>query len=444
MQERDCFNSQFGFIIAAIGSAVGLGNIWRFPYLVGQNGGGAFIFTYLIFVILLGLPLVIAELTVGRRAKQNAIGSFRKLGENSFLGKAGYLQVIACFFVLSFYGVVGSWTIFYFYKSITFSLSGLSATELSQVFSNFTNSVVPHIASLLIFMFFTVLIVLGGIKNGIEKSCKILMPVFFALMIVLMIRSLTLDGAQAGIEFLIYPDFSKIDSNVLLLALGQTLFSLSIGCGILTYGSYMRKQDNIVKGTYWIATTDTLFALLAGLAVIPAVFALGFEPTEGPGLVFIVLPQIFSQIAGGTFLQIIFFFALIIGAITSAISLLETSVSYVSEEWKISRKSATILSAGAITFIGCFCALSLSDDFNFTVSGKNLFDIIEGFASNILIPLSAIATALLIGWKMKKADAIDEITNSGTLKNNIVSFFLFLLKFVVPLALVAILLAGIL
>jgi NSS family neurotransmitter:Na+ symporter len=291
-------------------------------------------------------------------------------------------------------------------------------------------------------MFFTVLIVLGGIKNGIEKSCKILMPVFFALMIVLMIRSLTLDGASAGIEFLIYPDFSKIDSNVILLALGQTLFSLSIGCGILTYGSYMRKQDNIVKGTYWIASTDTLFALLAGLAVIPAVFALGFEPTEGPGLVFIVLPQIFSQIAGGVFLQIIFFFALIIGAITSAISLLETSVSYVSEEWKISRKSATIISASAITFVGCFCALSLSDDFNFTVSGKNLFDIIEGFASNILIPLSAIATALLIGWKVKKTDAIDEITNSGTLRNSIVSFFLFLLKFVVPLALVTILLAG--
>ena len=444
MQERDSFNSQFGLIFAAIGSAIGLGNIWRFPYLVGQNGGGAFIFVYLIFVILFGLPLIISELVIGRRTKVNAVFAFRKLSKNPFFSKAGYLQIISCFFILSFYCVVGGWAIYYFYKSITFSLIGLSSAELSQLFSNFTHSVTPHLVSMLIFMIFAVCIVLGGIENGIEKVCKVLMPLLFLLIIVLMIRSLTLEGSQAGIEFLIFPDFSKINSSVVLIALGQALFSLSIGAGILTYGSYMRKQDNIVKSAYYIAISDALFALLAGLAIIPAVFALGFEPTEGPGLVFIVLPEIFSKITGGDFLQILFFFALIIAAITSAISLLETTVAYVLEEWKVSRKIATIISAILITIVGSFCALSINKDSTLVLFGKNIFNIIEAGTSNIILPLSAASVAILVGWRMNKVDAFDEITNSGTLRIRLVYFFLFLLKFVVPIALLIILIGGIL
>ena len=444
MQERDSFNSQFGLTIAVIASAVGLGNIWRFPYLVGENGGAAFILIYLIFILLIGIPLVVAEITVGRRIKQNAVATFRKLGADSFLSKAGYLQVIVSFTILSFYCVVGGWAIFYFYKSITFSLNNLSSTELQELFVNFAGSPVDPIVSVLIFMLITALIVLGGIKNGIEKSSKILMPVFFGLIVVLMIRTLTLEGAYEGIEFLIKPDFSKIDSSVILIALGQTLFSLSIGCGILTYGSYMRKQDNIIKSTKWVVFSDTMIALFAVLAIIPAVFVFGFEPTEGPGLVFIVLPEIFAQIVGGSFLQILFFFSLIIAAVTSAICMLETMVTYAIEEWKISRKTATIFSAVITTTIGCFCSLSFNENSSFIFFDKTLFDIMSDGSSNILLPLSAAAVALLIGWKMKKVDVIDEISNSGTIKNHIISFCLFLLKYVVPFAMLIVLLSGLL
>ena len=442
MKERDSFNSEFGLIIAAIGSAIGLGNIWRFPYLVGENGG-VFAFAYVAFVIALGMPIFIAELAIGRRTKLNAVAAFRKLAANSFLSKAGYLQVIGCAFVLSFYCVVGGWAIYYFYKSLNFSLMGLSAVELQEIFASFTSSTIPHIGTILIFMLMSVVIVLGGVRNGIERVCKVLMPMLFVLIIVLMVRSLTLEGAQAGLEFLIYPDFSQLDAHMLSVALGQALFSLSIGCGILTYGSYMRKQDNIVRSSYYVVFSDTIFSFLAVLAIMPAVFALGFEPTEGPGLVFIVFPEIFSLIAGGGFLQILFFFALIIAAVTSAISLLETPVAYVLEEWKISRKTATIIVASAITLVGICCALSFNEDSSFVFFGKNLFDLVSDVASTILIPLSAAAVAILIGWKMPKSDSIDEITNSGQFKSNIISFFLFILKFVAPLAFIVILVGGI-
>ncbi|MDR1055223.1 MAG: sodium-dependent transporter [Prevotellaceae bacterium] len=431
---RDNFGSRFGVLMAVIGSAVGLGNLWKFPYVAGKNGGAAFIILYLGFMVLLCIPLMLSEFVIGRRSQANVVGSFRKLAPGTPWYFTGVIGVAAAFFILSFYGVVGGWTLEYIISSAGIGLNS-ELIDSEQQFHSFTQSTVRPIIFLVIFMGLTTYIVLAGIKNGIERYSKILMPLLFLMIVILAIRSLTLSGASAGIEFLLNPDFSAIDGNVILDALGQGLFSLSLGMGcMITYSSYFKKNINLSKVTLITISADTLFALIAGIAILPAVFALGFQPDAGPGLVFIILPKVFELMPGGSVFAIIFFIVLAVAALTSAISLLEVVVAYLSEELKLKRKTATWIAAVTISIAGVFCSLSLGSLAGIKIFDNTIFDFFDKFSSNFLMPFGGMLIVLFVGWKMRRADVYDELLNGGTLKIKMFNTLMFLLKFFAPIA----------
>ena len=301
--KRDEFSGFFGVLVAAVGSAVGLGNLWRFPYLVGQNGGAAFILIYLAFVMIICLPIIISEFIIGRRSRANTVKAFQILAPNTPWSIIGVVGVLASFCIMAFYTVVGGWTLDYLFRSLIHLFSKPDISSLESQFTNLVTSPVRPILWTVVFMIFNAFIVMSGVKKGIEKYSKIMMPVLFLMIVILMIQSFTLPGAAKGVEFLVKPDFSKINTQVVLAALGQAFFSLSLGMGcMITYGSYIPSRENLSKLSFTTAISDTLFAILAGLAIMPAVFAFGISPQEGPGLVFIVLPRIFAQIPLGTFL----------------------------------------------------------------------------------------------------------------------------------------------
>ncbi|MDD3301117.1 MAG: sodium-dependent transporter, partial [Bacteroidales bacterium] len=373
--QRDGFGSRFGVLVAVAGSAVGLGNLWRFPYMVGNNGGAAFIILYLAFVIVLCLPIMFSEFIIGRRTQSNAFGAIKKLAPRSGWLTIGVISVVASVAIMSFYSVVGGWTLDYIIRSFSPSFLTSDSGSLAGQFSGYTSSSVMPVVTHLLFLAISALIVVAGVKNGIERYSKILMPVLFFLVLLLAIRSLTLDGAGAGVEFLFKPDFSKITGTTVLAALGQAFFSLSLGMGcIITYGSYVNKKENLFKISFMSAFADTGFAILAGLAVVPAVFAFGISPSEGPSLVFITLPQVFAQLPFGQIISIAFFFILLIAALTSAISLLEVIVAFCTEELKWSRKGAVIATFLLIGFFGSLSSLSQGILADVKVFGKTFFD----------------------------------------------------------------------
>ena len=306
--KRDSFGSKFGVIAAAAGSAVGLGNIWRFPYIAGENGGGAFIIVYLIFIIAIGIPVMLSEFTIGRSAQRNAFGSFKKLAPKTYWYLIGLMGVVAAFMILAFYSTVAGWTLEYIYLSFADAFSGKSPDQLTSIFESFKSGTFRPLLWQLIFMILTAWIVISGVQRGIEKYAKILMPLLLVLVIVLDIRAVTLSGAKEGLEFLFKPDFSKLDTNSILEALGQAFFSLSIGMGtLITYGSYINKRENLTTTAINVTAADTIIAILAGVAIFPAVFAFGIEPNAGPDLIFRTLPNIFQQIPGGYFFSLLFF-----------------------------------------------------------------------------------------------------------------------------------------
>ncbi|HKJ78738.1 MAG TPA: sodium-dependent transporter, partial [Prolixibacteraceae bacterium] len=305
---RDSFGSKFGVIAAAAGSAVGLGNIWKFPYITGVFGGGAFLFVYLGFILAIGLPIMLSEFIIGRSAGRNAFGSFKKLAPGSPWRFVGLLGVGAAFMILSFYSVIAGWSIEYIYLSVTNGFANKSPDELATLFSAFTESPLKPIFYQVIFMIMTSAIVMVGVKDGIEKNVKILMPLLVLIIIILDIRAVTLEGAMDGLTFLFHPDFSKLTAEGVLSALGHAFFSLSLGMGtLITYGSYIDKQNNLLTTAIEVTTADTVIALLAGIAIFPAVFAFGIEVDSGPGLVFITLPNVFQQMPGGVFFASLFF-----------------------------------------------------------------------------------------------------------------------------------------
>jgi NSS family neurotransmitter:Na+ symporter len=406
VSERGNFGSKFGVIAAAAGSAVGLGNIWRFPYVAGENGGGAFLLVYLGFILLIGIPVMLSELSIGRSAQLNAFGSFKKLAPGKPWYLIGLLGIVAAFVILSFYSTVAGWTLEYVYTSIANAHKGFTPEQFEQTFETFKSGTFRPVFWQMIFMALTAGIVLAGVQKGIEKYTKALMPLLFVLIVILCIRSVTLPGAKSGLEFLFKPDFSKINANVILEALGQAFFSLSIGMGtLITYGSYIRKDNNLPKIATQVSLTDTLIAILAGVAIFPAVFAFNIEPNSGPGLVFLTLPNIFQQMAGGYVFAILFFILLSVAALTSSISVLEVVVAYMVEELKMPRKKATIISSSAIALVGLACTLSWSTfkdigitfnqsattDMAMETSEKMLiFDIFDFAASNIFLPLGGV------------------------------------------------------
>ncbi|MBR4536163.1 MAG: sodium-dependent transporter [Bacteroidales bacterium] len=439
------FSSNLGAILAATGGAIGLGNIWRFPYTVGVNGGGAFIIMYTIFVFLLGVPILMSEIVIGRRSQQNVMGAFKVLApkHKAWLG-AGILSIVAALVIYAFYSVVAGWTLNYIVLSGSGQLSGKSPAEISQLFADFTHGSLWPLVCQFLFLGLTAGIVILGVQKGIEKYTKILMPILLLLMILMCIRSLTLDGARQGIDFLFKPDFSKINGNSVLDALGQALFSLSIGMGaVCTYGSYIRKQDNLFTTSLWIAGADTFIAILAGVAIFPAVFAFGLSPAAGPSLVYEVLPNVFNSMPGGMAFAVGFFMLLSIAALTSTISLLEVLVLWAVEELHWSRRKSAIILSLAVFTIGVFCTLSFGPLSHVTIFGLTIFDLCDKLTATYMMPIGALLFTLFIGWYLPKVDVYDELSNSGQLKARYFKIYYFIVKYIAPLALFIILLTGI-
>ncbi len=445
MAKRDSFGSSFGALVAMAGSAVGLGNLWRFPYLVGTNGGAAFIIIYLAFVLLLALPIMYSEFIIGRRSQANVFGAYKVLAPGTKWCNVGFIYVLGSLAIISFYCVVGGWTMAYMWKSLLFKFSVADTAVLGGMFNQTVTSSYESLVFMLIFLAATALIVMAGIKDGIERYTKVMMPLLFVIVVLVAIRSVTLPGSGAGLDFLFKPDFSKVTSKTLIDALGQAFFSLSIGCGtIMTYGSYVNKKDKIIGLSAQTAITDTMFAIIAGLAIMPAVFAFGISPAEGPGLVFVTLPYIFAQIPFGAFLAILFFFMLFIAAITSSISQLEVIVSYLKEEFRMSRAVAIGLSMVVIVAFGILCALSQGILSDVKILGYNFFDFFDKTSSNILLPLGGFFAVIFVGWKMKKPEVEDELTSGGlhNYKKIFLNFVYYSIKYLAPVVVAVVLISG--
>jgi NSS family neurotransmitter:Na+ symporter len=441
---RDSFTSKAGVIAAAAGSAIGLGNIWRFPYVAGENGGGAFLIVYIAFIFLIGMPVMLSELIIGRRAQRNPFGAFKLLKPGQPWYLIGLMGIGAAFMILAFYSTIAGWTLEYLYQSIIDGFSGKSADELRAGFDSFQQGSWMPVIWQVIFMFFTAAIVWMGVKDGIEKYAKILMPVLLLIIIIISIRSVTLPGAMAGIEFLFKPDFSKINAQTILEALGQAFFSLSIGMGtLITYGSYIYKKDNLSSTAFAVSGADTIIAVLAGVAIFPAVFAFGIDPGAGEGLVFITLPNIFQQMAGGYFWALLFFILLAVAALTSTISVLEVVVAYFSEELNIPRKRATAIAATLITVLGIFCTLSLGSYENLQIWGTSLFADLEYLSANVLLPLGGLLIVTFVAWFMGRKVVRAELSNEGTLRIRFFGVFLFIIRFLAPVAIALVFMNGV-
>jgi neurotransmitter:Na+ symporter, NSS family len=442
--KRDSFGSKMGIIAAAAGSAIGLGNIWRFPYIAGENGGGAFLLVYLFFIVVIGVPVMLSEFIIGRSAQRNPLGALKQLAPKTYWFLVGFLGIAAAFFILAFYTTVAGWTLEYLYLALTNGFRGMGADQMSSMFEQFRTSGMRPLVWQGIFMFFTAFIVYRGIKNGIEKYTKILMPALLLIIIVLAIRAITLPGGGEGLVFLFKPDFSKLTANGVMQALGQSFFSLSIGMGaLITYGSYISKKDNLGVTAISVTAADMLIAVLAGVAIFPAVFAFGIQPEAGPGLVFITLPMIFQQMTGGYFFSLIFFLLLSIAALTSTISLLEVVVAYMSEELNINRKKSTIVGALSIAVLGVFCTLSQGPLPGLRIGERNLFDLLDFSSANIMLPLGGLLIVIFAGWFMGVDKVFDELSNGGKLNVRYKYAFLFIIRFIAPIGIALVFLNGI-
>ncbi len=438
---RDSFTSKFGVVAAAAGSAIGLGNIWKFPYITGEYGGAAFLFVYLAFIIAIGLPVMLSELIIGRKSRRNAFGAFKVLAPGTPWRYIGILGVSAAFLILSFYGVVAGWSIQYIIYSVENSFTQKSPDEITAMFTNFNSATVKPVVVQLAFMLLTGAIVIVGIKKGIEKYAKILMPLLVVILLFLCIKSVTLDGAKAGLDFLFKPDFSKLTGDGVLSALGHAFFTLSLGMGtLITYGSYIKKDNNLVNTVINVTVADTVIAIMAGIAIFPAVFAFGIEPSQGPGLLFITLPNVFHQMPGGYVFSILFFVLLTVAALTSSISILEVVVAYFMEEFNMNRKMATVIATIAISVLGILCSLSMGDLSSVKLFGLSIFDLADWVSANLLLPIGGLFISLFIGWHFGRKKVKAEIAEGGSLSGIYLSTFMFLVKFVAPIAIAIVML----
>ncbi len=440
LSTRDSFGSKFGVIAATAGSAIGLGNIWRFPYVVGENGGGAFLLMYLVFVVAIGIPVMMSEFIIGRSAQLNPVGAFKKLAPGKPWFLIGIMGVGAAFMILAFYAVIAGWTLEYIYQSIVNGFKDKTPADLGLMFDSFREGSVRPVIWFLVFMGFTALIVSAGVKDGIEKYAKILMPILLVLLIILCIRAVTFKGAGAGLSFLFKPDFSifsdfKAATSTILKALGQAFFSLSIGMGtLITYGSYISKKDNLATTAVTVSFADTFIAILAGIAIFPVVFAFGIDAAEGEDLVYKTLPIIFQQMSGGYIFSLMFFVLLGLAALTSTISVLEVVVAYFVEELDMVRRRATLIATLSISVLGLFAAASWGWFKNITLFKKNVFGILDFTSANILLPLGGLLIVVFIGWYYGRQKSGEELSAGGTLKVRYLPLFIFIVKFVAPIA----------
>lgn len=431
---RETWGSKVGFILAAAGSAIGLGNIWRFPYVLGESGGFAFLLVYLLSVVLIGIPIMGAEMVIGRASGRNPVGAFRKLAPRSLWWLVGGIGLVTGMLILAYYSVIAGWTLSYLLKAVTGGLSGLAdGNAAATIYNDFvTNSplvVVFHI----LFMGLCILVVSQGVQSGIERWSKILMPTLFVLLVLLIARAVTLPGSGAGLAYLFQPDFSKLTPQVILSAMGQAFYSLSLGMGVMiTYGSYLDRKTNIFSSTATIAGLDASIALLAGIAIFPAVFAMGLEPNSGVGLTFQALPLVFDRLPFGSLLASLFFLLLTIAAVTSAISLLEVMVAFATDELKWVRKRATLIMAAIAALLGIPVAMSFGDWEQVTILGKTFFGLYDFATANVLLPLGGIFIALFAGWFWGNAVKEEMLTGSG--QEKLYRIWLWTVRIVAPVA----------
>jgi NSS family neurotransmitter:Na+ symporter len=437
--ERVNFGSKLGVILATAGSAVGLGNVWRFPYMTGENGGAVFIIIYVASVLLLGIPCMISEFIVGRAGRANTARAYRKLSGGSFWTVIGYMGVLTGFLITGYYAVVAGWCLQYIWASLIGHMTG-SPEYFRQYFASLSSDPIKPVFWTVIILGITYLVIKNGVRDGIERASKAMMPTLFLLLLVIVVASCMLPGAEKGINFLFKPDFTKINGNVFLAALGQSFYSLSIAMGCLcTYASYFSKQTNLTKSAVQIAVIDCLVAILAGLMIFPAAFSVGVNPDSGPSLIFITLPNVFQQAFGampvvGYLVSLLFFVLLSLAALTSLISLHEVSTAFLQEEMVITRRKAAVVVTVSTAVIGAFCSLSLGAVEGLSIFGKSLFDWFDFVTGQIFLPLVGFMTCIFIGWFLPHKLVRDEFTNWGTLRGRFFHPYLLLIKYVCPLA----------
>lgn len=433
--KRATFGSKIGVILATVGCAVGLGNIWRFPYMLGENGGAAFLLVYISCILFLGIPVMITEFFIGRYSRKNAAGAFKVMAPGTKWSVIGYNGVAAAFLILGYYAVVSGWTLEYIVQAFSGSLEGKNATDFADEFTAFSTGVFRPILWTVVFIALTHIIIVSGVKEGIERASKVMMPMLFLILIALCVRSITLPGASEGLTFLFNPDFSKIDSSVVLSAMGQAFFSLSIGMGcLITYASYFGKQTNLQTTALQVTILDTLVAVLAGVMIFPAVFSFGIEPTTGPELVFITLPNVFEQLPFGNIWSFVFFVLLALAALTSTISLHEVSTAYVHEEYHVSRKKAAIIVSVGVTIVGILSSLSMGLLKSYTLFGLNFFNLLDFVTAKIMLPLGGMMICIFTAKRVDKLLLKEEVTNHGTIRFYFFNTYAFFVKYIAPIA----------
>jgi len=441
--ERGSWTTGLGFVLAAVGSAVGLGNIWRFPYITGQNGGGLFVLIYLACIALIGLPVMIGEIMIGRSAQRSTVSAFQHhAGDRTAWRGVGWLGVAAAVMMLSFYGVVAGWTLHYTVLSASGTLAGQSPAEIQAMFTVLNQDAALNLFWFVSFMALTVLVVLGGVRRGIERWSVILMPTLLLMLLVLLVRSFALDGFSRAFDFVFGLNADQLTPGGVLEAMGHSFFTLSVGMGgMLTYGSYLSRKDSIVGSAIAVSALDTLIALLACLVIFPITFSFGMEPAAGPGLVFTSLPIAFAQMPAGSLLSTIFFGLLVFAALTSAIALLEVATSHFIDVHGWRRRKATLVSAAGITLLGVPSALTGSTMMfgqgMQEVLGTDWFTLISGIVSNWMLPVGGLGMALFAAWVLPERLRQAEFT-TGTRLGRLYNGWLLVLRFLVPLAIVAV------
>ena len=444
-EERVNFGSKIGVILATAGSAVGLGNIWRFPYMTGENGGAAFILIYVACVFILGIPCMIGEFLIGRHGASNTARAYTRLAKGSNWRWIGYLEVLTGFLITGYYAVVSGWCLNYIYASIMGELKGDPA-YITSYFTAFSNDPIRPVFWTIVIFGITHFIIVHGVRNGIEKASKLMMPTLFILLLVIVVAACLLPGATMGIDFLFKPDFSKVTRDVFLGALGQCFYSLSIGMGCLcTYASYFSRETNIKTSAIQIGLIDLLVAILAGLMIFPAAFSVGISPDSGPSLIFITLPNVFNQAFSsvpviGWVVALLFYALLSLAALTSLISLHEVNTAFFYEELHITRKAGAWIVTIACCLIGAICSISIGQKSSMSLFGMDLFDLFDFVTGQLMLPICGLLMCLFVGWVIPKQIVKDELSNWGTLRFSFYKLFLFTMRFVCPLCILAIML----
>ena len=439
--ERGNFGSKIGIVLATAGSAVGLGNVWRFPYMVGEDGGAAFILVYIICILLLGLPGMICEFIVGRHAQANAAAAYDKLSGGRPWKLVGYLGILTSTIILGFYAVVAGWCLQYLYAALVGQLSG-DANYVKDYFVSFSSSPIRPVLFGIAFILITHLVVVRGVRGGIERASKTLMPILFLLLLILVVASCLLPGAMEGVRFLFQPDFSKLSSNVMLDALGQAFFSLSLGTACLcTYASYFSRDTNLLASAGQIALLDTMIAILSGLMIFPAAASVGISPDSGPSLIFITLPNVFQQAfaampIAGYVVGVMFFALLVFAALTSTISMHEIGTAFFTEEWNMPRRRSAWVITVVASLICMVCSLSVGAMDELKLLGVSVMDFCDQLTANFMLPTGALLACLFVGWYIPRQVAHDEFTNWGTHGQRIFPVFLFAVRYVCPLCIV--------